>query len=54
VVVQKTTEEINVDRDVGTIWTENFGMTTVSEEMVPESLSEDQKETTSSYLSSFG
>lgn len=28
VVVQKTTEEINVDIDVvGTIWTENFGMT---------------------------
>jgi hypothetical protein len=47
VVVQKTTEEINVDRDVvGTIWTENFGMTMVSAEMVPEILSDDQKQTT--------
>ena len=47
VVVQKTTEEINVDRGiVGTIWTENFGMVTVSAEMVPEILCDDQKQTT--------
>jgi len=47
VIVQMTTEGINVDRDVvGKIWTENFGMIKVSAEMVPKILSDDQKQNT--------
>jgi hypothetical protein len=50
-----TTEEINVDKDVvGKIWTENFGIIKVSAEVVPKILPYVQKQTTCSYLSSFG
>jgi len=42
IIVQMTTGRINVDRDVvGKTWTENFGMTKVSAEMVPKILSDD-------------